>query len=284
MKESKQPHNIPSYHKALVRDRWQIVIKLDRALEIPMMALGFLWTALVILDLAGSLRSSFRILLIIFWGAFILEFFIKLLLSPSARKYFNRTPLIRASALLPSLRMLRVIHIIRQAKASNITLEYRVARILSALNRSMSEISTSMKRRSFGYVFTFTIAVIFIGGFALYIFERRVNEDLQTYGASLWTTAMILTSIGSDFFPVTPEGRVLCFILALYGYAVFGYFTAIFASYFYDKDTEGMHGDGMQIQKLRSEISELREEIKLLIKQSGDNITNKSDQDTDMPA
>ena len=32
---------------------------------------------------------------------------------------------------------------------------------------------------------------------------------------------MLLTSLGSKYWPRTAEGRVLCFILALYGFAVF---------------------------------------------------------------
>jgi voltage-gated potassium channel len=260
----KDPH-IPSYHRAYIRDRWQIVIKLDRALEIPMIVLGLLWTALLAIDLASGLKSSFRLLLMIIWAAFILEFMFKFIIAPSKSRYLKSNWVVRISAVLPAFRILRIIRTIKHIKDANLSFRFRLARTASLINRSMSGISASMKRRSFGYVFTGTIAVIFIGAFALYLFERRVNEDLQSYGSSLWTTAMILTSIGSDFFPVTPAGRVLCFMLALYGYAVFGYFTAIFASYFYDKDKESDNLHNKQIDKLQEEISELKKDIRLLI-------------------
>jgi len=42
--------------------------------------------------------------------------------------------------------------------------------------------------------------------------------------------------MGSAYWPQTGEGRVLCLILALYAFAVFGYLTASLASYFLDRD------------------------------------------------
>ena len=50
---------------------------------------------------------------------------------------------------------------------------------------------------------------------------------------------MLLTSIGSEYWPQTAEGRVLCFLLSLYGFAVFGYVTAVLASFFVGRDADG---------------------------------------------
>ncbi len=40
---------------------------------------------------------------------------------------------------------------------------------------------------------------------------------------------MIMTTMGS--WPQTPEGRVLCLLLAVYAFAVFGYVTAMLAAF-----------------------------------------------------
>ena len=39
---------------------------------------------------------------------------------------------------------------------------------------------------------------------------------------------MLVSTMGSDFWPLTPEGRVLALLLSVYGLAVFGYITASF--------------------------------------------------------
>ncbi len=49
--------------------------------------------------------------------------------------------------------------------------------------------------------------------------------------------------MGSDYWPRTPEGRILCLLLALYAFAVFGYVTATLASYFIGRDAEYWYGD-----------------------------------------
>jgi voltage-gated potassium channel len=54
--------------------------------------------------------------------------------------------------------------------------------------------------------------------------------------AALWWTAMLLTTMGTEDWPRTPEGRVLCLLLAIYAFAVFGYVTAAIAAYFVGQD------------------------------------------------
>jgi voltage-gated potassium channel len=41
---------------------------------------------------------------------------------------------------------------------------------------------------------------------------------------------MMLTTMGSDYFPRTTEGRIIAWLLALYAFAIFGYITATVAS------------------------------------------------------
>ena len=43
---------------------------------------------------------------------------------------------------------------------------------------------------------------------------------------------------GSEYWPKTVEGRILGWLLAVYAFAVFGYITASFASFFVGRDTE----------------------------------------------
>jgi hypothetical protein len=47
---------------------------------------------------------------------------------------------------------------------------------------------------------------------------------------------MLMTTIGSDYFPKTASGRVLCFLLALCAIALCGYLTATLATFFVRQD------------------------------------------------
>jgi voltage-gated potassium channel len=44
--------------------------------------------------------------------------------------------------------------------------------------------------------------------------------------------------MGSDYWPRTPGGRILCLLLATYAFAVFGYVTAAIAAYLVGKDRD----------------------------------------------
>ena len=93
----------------------------------------------------------------------------------------------------------------------------------------------------------------------------EVQEGFRSYADALWWTAMLLSTMGSQFWPQTPEGRVLCLLLALYGFAVFGYITASFASFFIDqeaKSDESAVAGSSEIAALRAEIHALRAELR----------------------
>jgi V/A-type H+-transporting ATPase subunit I len=61
-------------------------------------------------------------------------------------------------------------------------------------------------------------------------------NGFSDYTSALWWTAMLLTTMGSEYWPKTAEGRTLCLVLALYAFAVFGYVTASLAAFFIDAD------------------------------------------------
>ena len=131
----------------------------------------------------------------------------------------------------------------------------------------MKSLGASFSRRGFGYVVALSVIVVFAGAAGMLAFENEVEGGIKTYGDALWWTAMMIATIGSEYFPKTAEGRVLCFILALYGFAVFGYVTATLATFFVGRDAENKDSEivgAEDIKALRGEIAGLREEIKLL--------------------
>lgn len=78
---------------------------------------------------------------------------------------------------------------------------------------------------------------------------------------------MLMTTMGSQYWPQTPEGRILCFILALYAFAVFGYLTAVLATFFVGRDAEDEEAElagAKSLDALHTEIKALRGEIQAL--------------------
>lgn len=131
----------------------------------------------------------------------------------------------------------------------------------------MKKLGASFARRGFSYVVALSVIVVFAGAAGMLAFENEVEGGIKTYGNALCWTAMMITTIVSEYFPKTAEGRVLCFILGLYGFAVFGYVAATLATFFVGRDAENKKSESAgagDVNALRNEIALLREEIKLL--------------------
>jgi voltage-gated potassium channel len=93
---------------------------------------------------------------------------------------------------------------------------------------------------------------------------REIQGGFTSYWDAVWWTGMLLTSIGSQYWPQTTEGRVLGFLLALYGLGILGYITATLASFFIGRDAlsnEGEVASSDEIRQLRRDIATLRDAI-----------------------
>jgi voltage-gated potassium channel len=152
--------------------------------------------------------------------------------------------------------------VLRAARAAR---GLRLVRVVTSLNRGMRALGASMGRRGFGYVVALTAIVTLAGAAGMYAFENDAEGGLATFGEALWWTAMIMTTMGSAYWPQTPEGRVLCLLLALYSFAAFGYVTAALATFFVGRDAEDERAEvagAAQVERLREEIATLREELR----------------------
>jgi voltage-gated potassium channel len=130
----------------------------------------------------------------------------------------------------------------------------------------MKALRATLRRRHFGYVVGLTGLITFLGAAGMVSFEpaAEVRGGFTSYTHALWWTAMLVTSIGSDFWPVTTEGRILALLLSVYGLAVFGYITASFATFFVGRDAEEPDAPvagSADIKRLAIEIRELRRQL-----------------------
>ena len=138
---------------------------------------------------------------------------------------------------LPAVRVARLIRFVRVTRALR---GVRLLRTLTSLNRAIASLRMTMRRRGFGYVVAMTCIVTLGGAAGMYAFERDVVDPsgLHDYATALWWTAMIMTTMGSTYWPETAEGRLLCLLLALYAFAMFGYVTATLATFFVSRDAQ----------------------------------------------
>lgn len=255
---------------ALQQEREGLLARLHEWLEKPMLVLAFVWLALFIVETIWGASRLLTYVGNVIWALFFVEFALGFALAPSKLAYLRHNWLKAIALAAPALRLVRIVALARVARAARATRGLRMLRLLSSLNRSMAALSATMGRRGFGYVVLFTFIVLLAGAAGMYYFEQGTGV-LSSYGTALWWTAMILTTMGSEYWPKTPEGRLLCFFLALYSFTVFGYVTATLATYFVGREAANSDSEissESAIRALRDEVAGLRSEIRALTGES----------------
>jgi voltage-gated potassium channel len=267
MNNHQQPHR-----QALEQERTEVLQQLEGWLETPMLFLAFVWLVLFIIELIWGLSQWMEIASNTIWVLFILDFLIEFTIAPRKISYLKCNWLNALSLLLPALRTLRFVRVVRALRTARALRGLQLLRVMTRTNQGMRALGASFHRRGFGYIVALTLIVTLIGAAGMYAFEREIPGDsgLNNYGAALWWTAMLMITIGSEYWPKTPEGRVLCFALALYAFAVFGYVTATIATFFIGRDAEDDSSElagAKSITALHEEIAALRSEIQQLLRQ-----------------
>lgn len=264
-----RPDSHPPAKEDLDRERYELLHRLEAGLETPMLVLAFVWLGLLVLELVRGSSPTFEVIGGIIWGIFILDFAVQIFLAPDRSEYLKRNWLLAISLVVPALRIFRIVRVIRLLSVARVGRGLRLFRVLTSLNRGMRALGASLRRRGFAYVAALTVLVAFAGAAGMYAFESQVPGGLDSYGEALWWTAMIMTTLGSQYWPETFEGRVLCVVLALYAFGVFGYVTATLATFFVGRDAEseetGLAGTA-ELVRLRREVEALRGDIAALSK------------------
>lgn len=239
-------------------ERISALEQFEEVAETPMLFLAVAWLVLTIVELLNDLPPFLEHLMTGIWIVFWLEFIVRLLISPAKLHFLKNNVLTLISLALPAFRIFRVVRVLRFARAAR---GLRLLKIFGTFNRGMRALRNSLGRKGFSYVIVLTLLVVVLGSAGIYILERDESNYFADFGTALWWTAMMITTMGSDYFPTSPEGRLLALTLAIYGFAVFGYVTATVASFFIDRDAEnsesalaGQHS----VDQLRDEIKELK--------------------------
>ena len=224
----------------LRRERWKLTARLVRALDRPMLVLSALWSLLLILEFTQGLTPWLQTVNDGIWLLFVAQFAIEFVLAPDKRVYLRKRWITALSLALPAFRLLRLARLARLSRVARGARGVRLARLLAALNRGTRALAVGFRRRGLGYLMLLTVFVAATGAAGMYRFELDApgGPGFPDYGTALWWTAMLLTTMGSDYWPRTAEGRLLCLLLATYAFAVFGYVTAAIAAWFVGKDRD----------------------------------------------
>ena len=274
------------HHEAIQKERWELLRHVDRLLQGPAIVLSFVWLGLLIFDLTHGLNTPLTILTYVIWAFFLADFLLEFVIAPHKLTYLRGHWLTALALALPTVRVFTVLRALRALRVASAIRSLGLLRLLTSLNRGMRALAATLGRRGIGFVIALTVIVVGVGAAGMTYFESvvaRPGSGIHSYWDGLWWTAMLMTTMGSDYWPRTVEGRILAFALAVYAFTVFGYITATLASHFVRVDahedahssiedherqqrqqSEESQAASAEMADLRREIASLRRELATL--------------------
>ena len=226
-------------------ERLELLRNVQAMLEPFMVALGIVFTILLIVDYggfasqtryAGWLATAFNVI----WVVFIVDFLLRYTIAPEpdAALGFVKVRFLKANWLtvvslaLPALRPLRAIRGLRALRAARATRSLSLVRLIGGVNRGIRLLRRLAGQHAFGYVAGMSIFVVLLGATGAWYFDRGIEDaPIQSFGDALWWASTLITTMNSEKYVVSPEARVIGVLMRVFALSVFGYVTATIASY-----------------------------------------------------
>ncbi|GLF93872.1 potassium channel family protein [Streptomyces yaizuensis] len=185
------------------------------------------------------------------WGAFAVDYGVRLALAPARWAFVRRHPLDLLAVALPLLAPLRLLRVV-----STLLLVGRRARMASQLTLTV-------------YVGGAVVGLLMFGSLAVLSVERdSPGGNIRTLGDALWWSFTTMTTVGyGDHAPTTGLGRVLAVGLMLSGIALLGVVTANIAAWFisrFEREDAAGRQQTELLETLTAEVRALREQVAAL--------------------
>ena len=195
-------------------ERWEHRSEIPLLLLAAAFLVAYAWP---VLDprIDPDLRTSLTVLSWTVWGAFAVDFLIRIVLANQRWRYARRHWYDVALIALPLLQPLRLLRLLALARI---------------LNRS---VTTSLIGKVSTYVVGAAVMAAALASIAMLDAEQdAADANITSFGDALWWSAETVTTVGyGDRYPVTTEGRLIAFGLMIVGIALLGAITASVAAW-----------------------------------------------------
>ena len=240
----------------------KILASLKR-IELPMIFLSFIWFCILILELVNGTSFVLSGLGTGIWILFILYFAMRLATVANKINLLKQNWLFILAIFVTTLRFFPFLQSFPLLRVLTATFGIQMIWIFASAFVGMRILRRNIGHRGAGYVLALTFIVLFAGAAGMLHFERSVQDSqgIHTYLRALWWTAMQLSNMGSGYVIKTTGGRIIDLVVSIYAVVIFGYITALLASFLIDRKVQEPKAEiayQKSVQALQEEIIQLR--------------------------
>ncbi|MBF0505082.1 MAG: potassium channel protein [Candidatus Omnitrophica bacterium] len=234
-----------------------------KKIELPMIFLSFIWFCILITELVNGTNTVLSDFGTGIWFLFILYFAMRLATVANKIKLLKQNWLFVLAIFVTSLRFSHFLQSFPLVRVLTATFGIQMIWIFASAFLGIRILRRKIGHRGTGYVLALTFVVLFAGAAGMLHFEGGVadNQGIHTYWRALWWTAMQLTNMGSGYVIKTTGGRIICLGVSIYAVVIFGYITALLASFLIDREIKEPKAEiayQKSVHELKEEIIQLR--------------------------
>lgn len=194
----------------------------ERGVEGPLNVAAFVFLIAyswrVIGDLQGSAALLANAIILATWLVYLVSYLVSLSLAVDHRRWFRTHLLELLVVALPALRPLRLLQYVR-------------------IRRFERTVGDALRSRVSVYLAATIALLVYMATLAVLDAERSApGANITNFGDGLWWSLVTVTSVGyGDYYPVTPQGRIIASGLMLCGIGMLGLVTAALASWIVER-------------------------------------------------
>ncbi|WP_345761612.1 potassium channel family protein [Diaminobutyricibacter sp. McL0608] len=200
------------------RDRWEDVTTWPLMAASVLFLIAYSWS---ILDrtLTSDGAIVIGVILAVVWVAFIVDYTVRIVLSPHKWFFIGHSKVDLLSVILPIAR------------------PFRLLKYLGRIPLLGGNSGAALRRRVIIIAATFVVMFIYVISLAEYAAERGAKgANITSFGDSIWWACVTMATVGyGDYFPITIMGRVLAVILMIGGIAIVGTASGTLVSFLNDR-------------------------------------------------
>ena len=209
--------------------RHDLVDRIERVTKYPTAVLGIAWLVIGVVILSTDANGSASKVLVgalfVSWALLLVEYLVRLVVSPDRRGYLKRRWVEPATVLVPPFQGWHFLG---------------MERVSLLLHEGELRVEAILKHHSLFRVLIAAGATLFLGAWLVLLFEENAKgSNIHDFPDALWWAIVTVTTVGyGDRFPVSEGGRAVAVVLMLVGIGLIGVLTATVASVFIKEHTD----------------------------------------------
>ena len=243
-------NTLPSANTPETSRRDELLIRLERVTELPLLVLAFVMIPLLVgpllWDLSPAEESIFFALDTFIWAVFAIDLIVKVVVAPHRLAYLRKHWLEVIIVVVPFFRPLRLLRLFIFGSRAFVG----VRRLVHV-----------------DFLLVYGIGLVMVAATIVASVEGGEDASIHSFPDALWWAVVTITTVGyGDMVPVTAAGRAIGFILMLGGIAFFSGLTANLASLLVKREEP----QDKALSQLTTEVNTLRQELTRLHDDRGD--------------